>query len=215
MESVEASGKNVAEAIAAALAQLGLNREDVDVEILNPGRSGLLGLGAEEARVRITARTAPPPSPEAVAALAQEVLQQLLQQMGIEARIEARFSPDEPSGRVDLDIYSDDPGILIGRRGNTLSSLQFMVSLISSRRLKSRVSISVDVEGYRQRRAEALKGLAIRMMERVKATGQPVTLEPMPPAERRLIHLALREHPEVVAQSVGEGESRKIVISPR
>jgi spoIIIJ-associated protein len=218
MQSAEASGKSVDEAIAAALAQLGVSKEEVDVEILSEGRSGLLGLGAEEATVRVTTKLTPPQtdvSDGEVIDLAQSVLENLLQQMNVNAEVQAESEPADPMPRINLDIYGDDLGILIGRRGNTLSSLQFMVNLIVGRQLKSRVSITVDVEGYRQRRAESLKGLALRMTERVQATGQAVSLEPMPPAERRLIHIALRDHPDVVAESVGEGENRKVVISPR
>ena len=111
-----------------------------------------------------------------------------------------------------LDIKGEDLGILIGRRGETLSALQYLVNLIVSRRLKGRVGVVVDVEGYRQRRYESLRLLARRLGEQVKTTGRAVTLEPMPANERRIIHLELKDDPDLTTESMGQGEERKIVI---
>ncbi len=116
---------------------------------------------------------------------------------------------------VAFDISGEDAGLLIGRRGDTLSSLQFLVNFMLSRKLKTRVMVNIDVEGYRERRTEVLKGLAVRMAERVKASGRPITLEPMPARERRIVHMTLAENTDVTTQSVGEGEGRKVVIVPR
>ncbi|UCG83105.1 MAG: single-stranded DNA-binding protein, partial [Dehalococcoidia bacterium] len=99
-----------------------------------------------------------------------------------------------------------------GRRGETLSSLQYLVNLITSRHFKSRVGVVVDVEGYRQRRYESLRFLARRLADQVKNTGRSVTLEPMSAGERRVIHLELRDNPHVTTQSIGQGESRKVAI---
>jgi spoIIIJ-associated protein len=114
-----------------------------------------------------------------------------------------------------LDVSGDDLGLLIGRRGQTLASLQYLVNLIVSRKLQSRASFGVDVEGYRRRREDSLKGLALRMADRVKTTGQSVTLEPMPANERRIVHLTLAGDPKVITVSIGEGEGRKVAITPR
>lgn len=116
---------------------------------------------------------------------------------------------------VSFDISGEDAGLLIGRRGETLSSLQFLVNFMLSRKLRTKVIVNLDVEGYRERRMEVLKGLAGRMAERVKASGRPITLEPMPARERRIVHMTLAEHPDVTTQSVGDGEGRKVVIVPR
>ena len=147
------------------------------------------------------------------------VLQKLLDLMGIEGSIVPRAEPvvgvDEGTAPVVLDIEGDDLGILIGRRGQTLSCLQYIVRLIVGHQLNIWVPVIIDVEGYKQRRYEALQALALHMAEQVKARGTPFTLEPMSPFERRIIHLALAENPNVTTQSVGEGEARKVVIIPK
>jgi spoIIIJ-associated protein len=150
---------------------------------------------------------------------AAQTLSDLLRLMSINATVTVR-APETPGDGVGLvkavlDVHGDDLGILIGRRGDTLSSLQYMVNLIVSHELKTRTIIGIDVEGYRRRREQALTSLALRMAERVKQTRQPVMLEPMPPNERRIVHLALADDPLVATNSVGEGESRKVGIALR
>jgi spoIIIJ-associated protein len=150
----------------------------------------------------------------------RSVLETLLTAMGITASViileqpSAGGSEEEPSP-VTFDIRGDDLGILIGRHGQTLSCLQYIVRLIVSQQTKAWVPIIIDVEGYKQRRYEALRALAWRMAEQVEANGMPFTLEPMPAYERRIIHLALAEHPAVTTESIGEGEARKVVILPK
>ncbi len=226
MEGVEESGKTVDEAIGKALEKLGLDETEVEIEILSMGRSGILGIGADRARVLVrpkggVAAPAPgaAPSTGEDTDTAVEILERLLGLMNVDASIRVR-APETPGDglglvRAVLDVSGEDLGILIGRRGDTLSSLQFLVNLIVSRRLKARTAFGIDVEGYRRRREESLKGLALRMADRVKSTGQSITLEPMPPNERRIVHLALAKDPNVITVSIGEGESRKVAITPR
>jgi spoIIIJ-associated protein len=114
-----------------------------------------------------------------------------------------------------LDVSGEDLGLLIGRRGDTLAALQYILNLMIRRRLHSRLTFGIDVEGYRRRREATLNGLARRMADRVRATGQSLTLEPMPPAERRIVHLALADDPDVLTISMGEGDARKVAITPR
>jgi len=211
MEEVEASGKTVDDAIASALEQLQLDRSQVEVEILSAGRTGLFGLGGENARVMVR-----PISTEQVGLesptikMAVEFLQRLLELMSIDAEVTARLpeTPGDGVGRA-----GEDLGILIGRRGSTLASLQYTVNHMVSRQLKSKALVSVDVEGYRRRREENLKGLTLRLAEKVKATGRTITLEPMPANERRIVHLALADDPQVSSFSLGDGESRKVAIA--
>jgi spoIIIJ-associated protein len=118
-------------------------------------------------------------------------------------------------GTLVLEVIGEELGLLIGRRGETLTSLQFVLNLILAKRLKKWSRVVVDVEGYRSRREATLSGLAKRMAYRVQQTGQAVALEAMPAGERRIIHLALADHPHVSTGSVGEGDHRKVVISPR
>jgi spoIIIJ-associated protein len=132
--------------------------------------------------------------------------------MGMPANVSLAAKGSGDDETISLDIVGEDLGILIGRRGETLSSLQYVVNLIASRHFKTRVRVVVDVEGYRQRRHESLRSLARRFADQVKSTGRSVTLEPMPASERRIIHLELRDNPHVTTQSIGEGESRKVAI---
>ncbi len=151
--------------------------------------------------------------------MAADSLNQLLDLMEIDAEVALRApeTPGDGLGRASavLDVAGDDLGLLIGRRGVTLAALQYMINLMVSRKMGSRVLISVDVEHYRRRREDSLLGLARRMADRVRQTGRSVTLEPMPAAERRIIHLSLSDDDSVTTGSVGEGDRRKVVIYPR
>jgi len=140
----------------------------------------------------------------------REVLETLLPMMGVTASVV--WVDTDP---ITLNVKGDDLGILIGRRGQTLTSLQYIVRLIVSHRTNAWSPIVVDVEGYKERRHQALQALAHRMAERVKTKRMPFGLEPMPAYERRIIHLTLANHPDVTTQSVGEGEARKVVILPK
>jgi spoIIIJ-associated protein len=179
--------------------------------------------GPEPAASTPTTGTAPPaeesdlepgsPAPEQVG---REILTDLLQHMGIRATVESRLGDElaeegEPPPAV-LNILGDDLGILIGRRGETLRALQYLVRLMVSHRLKHWTNLVVDVEHYRVRRRRALDALANRVADDVVRSGRSQALEPMPAYERRLVHISLRNHPQVATQSVGEGEKRKVTI---
>jgi spoIIIJ-associated protein len=268
--SIEASGPDVESAITKGIADLGVSRDDVIVEVLEEPTRRLLGLGAKLARVRLTIIRAPatpaitpapsapsakstkPQSPAAPARagaptaarkrdfdeedwssdeeaasdqaeLAQdatvgaETLRELLRYLEVEAKVVARpahSESDEPQHWT-LEIQGRDLGALIGRRGETLAALQYITRLIASRDLERRANIVIDVEGYKSRREMMLRRLAKRMAEQAVQRGRTVSLEPMPPYERRIIHLALRDHPNVTTESVGEGDHRKVTIIPR
>jgi len=177
-------------------------------------------LGAEEARIRVEPLVLTPEKESDIADAAKGILETLLAKMGVAASVMPRAKPivegeEGDTALIAFDIKGDDLGILIGRRGQTLSCLQFIVRLIVGQQTKAWVPIIIDVEGYKQRRYEALRALAGHMAEQVKAGQAPFTLEPMPAYERRIIHLALADHPDVTTQSTGEGEARKVVILPR
>jgi spoIIIJ-associated protein len=227
MESVEISAKTVEEAIEAALSELGLDRSEVEIEVLKEGKVGLFGLGGEEARVRVTpvakpaiepgdvgAMAKPAIEPGDVAAMAKDAVEKLLFLMKVPATVQLREEDEAPFSAT-LDIEGEELGLLIGRRGQTLTTLQYIVNLIVSRKLKSGVRINLDVASYKQRRQEELHNLALRIAELVKSTRRAITLEPMSPSERRVVHLALRDDPEVITQSVGEEENRKVIVSLR
>jgi len=147
------------------------------------------------------------------------VLTNILRMMGINGRVEVLRNVEVPG--VDsvpfvLDIQGDeDLGALIGRRGETLAALQYLTRLIVGHKTKVWSDFAVDVQQYKVRRGQALQNLAARMAERVEESGRAVALEAMPAAERRIIHLALRDHPKVTTQSIGEGENRKVMILPK
>ena len=152
-----------------------------------------------------------------IAEVAKSILERLLAEMGVVASVmlQAKASIEGEEGAtapIALDIEGDDLGILIGWRGQTLSYLQHIVRLIVAHQTQAWVSIIIDVEGYKQRRYEALQSLAWRLAEQVKVRGVPFSLEPMSAYERRIIHLSLADHPDVTTQSIGEGEARKVVI---
>jgi spoIIIJ-associated protein len=153
-----------------------------------------------------------------MAALAVELLRETVRLMGYEAEVVATW--EEPDADNDdryllLNLHGRDLGALIGRRGETLGNLQYLLRLMVNQRLHQWKNIVVDVEQYRQHRAEHLMQLALRSADQVATSGRPLALEPMPPNERRIVHLALRDHPSVFTESSGEGERRKIQILPR
>lgn len=214
MENLEFSGKTVEEAIQRALEQLGVSREEAEVTVVKEGKAGILGLGSEPAVVRVTPLKLITPGD--ATEVAKNVLEKLLGLMGVEGSVTPQAEAvggGAPS--VTLNITGDDLGILIGRRGQTLSSLQYLVRLIVSHQTESRESIVIDIEGYKQRRYQALEDFARQMAEQVKARGKPYAFEPMSSFERRIIHITLAGHPEVTTESVGEGEARKVVILPK
>ena len=217
MKELEISAKTVEEATRIALEQLGVTRDEVDIIIIKKGKSGVLGVGAEDARIKVIMPDDEDIRPEYsnnTEQTASLVLGDLLKAMGIKADVTVNKATD-PNDPVTLNIEGDDLGVLIGRRGQALSSLQYLVRLIVSERIKQWVAINVDVDWYKKRHYEALKKLALRLAEQVGRKKRPITMEPMPPDERRIIHITLANHPEVATQSTGEGDERRVVIQTR
>jgi spoIIIJ-associated protein len=218
-KSIEVSAPTVEEAIAKGLAELGKAEDEVEIKVLRPGSRGLFGIGAKDALVRLSfaePEEEAPPVKENVEQIAKETLQELLTKMGVKARVSIRpdeeMPQDEDAPPFILDVTGDDLGVLIGRRGQTLQALQYITRLIVSREVQRWVNLVVDVEKYKLRREKSLRQLAQRMAERVSFSRQSVALEPMPPHERRIIHLTLRDHPIVTTKSVGKGDQRKVTI---
>jgi len=209
MKEVEVTAKTVQEAIQAALEQLGVDEEQVEVTVLREGKSGVLGLGVEEAKIKV--KLLAQPQEDDVVKVAREVSETLIESMGLAAEVTVTQA-SEGNLPVTLDIEGDDLGILIGRRGQTLASLQYIIRLIVAEKLKMWVPISVDIAGYKKRRYESLRSLALRLAEQVKTSRRLITLEPMPADERRIIHLTLADNLDVVTESMGEGEARKVAI---
>lgn len=235
MESLEVSARTVNEAIEKALVRLGKNRDEVDISVLSEGSRGILGIGSEDARILVSPRepapVAAPTEQAAVAAppdvttsrdvpeIARDVVENLLAGMRVTADVMVQDVPNEATEQgfsVALDIEgAEDVGILIGRRGETLSAIQFLTTLIVAKKVGKWSKVLVDVEGYRSRREVSLRNLATRVASRVQETRQPMALEAMPPNERRVIHLALQNHPSVTTASTGEGDQRRVVVTPK
>ena len=229
MNSAEGAGRTVEEAIRNALRTLGAKRDDVDLMVLDEGSRGVLGLGSREARVRVTLlsameageaeETAAAPAPEAArpaaaddpAGVARRVTASLVDAMGIGASVTAREDLDG----VQVTVTGPQLASLIGRHGQTLEALDLLVNLMTTRQLGRRVQVSVDAERYRERRRETLQALTRRVVGRVRRSGEPVPLDPMPASERRFIHTMLADDPQVTTYSEGEGADRHIVIAPR
>jgi spoIIIJ-associated protein len=279
-QSYEFAAKSVEDAVNDGLGQLGLSREQIDVEVLEEGSRGILGIGATDALVRITPRTEPegdevqigdsPAASEATDSepeealgeladndsapaetdsrssdedaawqeqanevqveaaqptdgdaeledLAYDLLSQMLQKLDIEAEIELTWLDDQEDSDppLNLNVVGEDLGLLIGRNGETLASIQYLIRLMVNQELHRWKNIVIDVDGYKQRRAEQLSQLANRLAEQVVSSGRPTSLEPMPANERRLVHIALRNHEHVYTASIGEDSRRKVQILPK
>jgi spoIIIJ-associated protein len=222
MESFEISGKSVEEAVQKAAKKLGADRDQIQYTVLKEGKSGILGFGSEEARILVEPIEAPEPESQPeddTAKLARDIINNLLKHMGFKA--EASLTDplvSEENGTTTTITFNiagdDDIGILIGRHGQTISGMQYLVRVILAKKVANPPSVIVDVDGYKQRRYDALRATAKRLAEQVKMKKTPFTLEPMPAFERRIIHLTLANDPNVTTQSVGEGDARKVVIMP-
>lgn len=221
MKEVEKSAKTVEEAIQLALEELGTSREEVEVDVLSEGRSGILGVGAEEARVIVRPKTAAEPAQsDDITGTVRDILEAILSRMGVVASVEHRpeaivQESERDTPPIIFDIEGEELGLLIGRRGQTLACLQYVIRLIIAHQIEAPPLVVIDVNGYKQRRYQTLQTLAEHMAETVAASGEPFTMEPMPAYERRIIHIALVNHPQVTSESTGFGEARKVVIRPK
>jgi spoIIIJ-associated protein len=167
--------------------------------------------------LRSDAESQPQPEHDALLDRTESVVSKLLHLLNLQAQVSAHYSSTERDGRhnIHVDIRGNDLSILIGRRSETLSAFQYIASLIVGKEEQEFVQLTVDVEGYRDRREKQLVQMAMRMADQVTKSGRRQTLEPMPSAERRIIHIALREHPAVKTESTGEEPYRKVMILPK
>jgi spoIIIJ-associated protein len=243
--SVEIQAISVEEAVRLALEQLGRQREEVEIEVLaEPTSDGsneeealvrvtVRGQASQPSRqVGAPRRAGGPPrrsdvassvvtqviEPDETTDAAIAVATELLTAMGFQVRVVPQaVSDDEDDGppTIGVNVLGNDLGMLIGRRGEHLAQLQYLVNLLVNRRIGHWTRVSVDIEGYKRRREESLIGLAERVARQVARSGRPIQLEPMPANERRIVHLALRNDPEVMTESSGEGDMRRVAIQPR
>lgn len=209
-KTLERTGRTVDEAIELAILELGVGRDEVEVDVLSQGRTGILGIGSEPARVRVSVIT----GSAAGASAALRVVTDLIEALGVDATPTIRSSGSGPEDPTVIDIQGEDAGLIIGRRGETLRALQYVVNIVRGRQDEEPTPVVVDVEQYRGRREKQLGALASRMAERAISGGRPVALEPMSAADRRVIHMALADDKGVTTESSGEGAQRHIVITP-
>lgn len=206
-EVVEKTGRTVEEACEAALTELGLPKESVTCEVLEEPSKGFLGIiGSKLARVRVSVNELTPLEK------AQDFLKKIFAAMNLELQLEC----EEKEDVYVLNLIGDDLGILIGKHGQTLDSLQYLTNLAANRGLsENRIHIIIDVENYRSRREDTLCRLALRLADKVRHTGEKIMLEPMNRHERKIIHMALQDNHRVTTYSAGEEPYRKVVIEPR
>ena len=275
-QSYEYTAKTVEAAVDEGLRDMGVSRDQIEIEVVQEGSRGILGIGATDAVVSLSRKASSAPTkvqPQEATALpaaagvdavaepeesadadgaspaaeisptadeepssiqaddslseidededdaelediAFDLLSQMLQHLDIEAEIELSWLEDEEDGDrpLNLNVVGDDLGILIGRNGETLASIQYLIRLMVNQELHSWKNIVIDIDSYKQRRAEQLDQMAQRLAEQVVASGRPASLEPMPASERRLVHMALRNHQQVYTASTGEDQRRKVQI---
>ena len=204
------TAKTVEEAIELAMLEFGVGRDEIVVDVISRGRAGILGIGSEPAKVRVSLIT----SDEANASAGLAVVGHFLRAMSVEATPTIRSSGTGPDDPAVIDIQGEDAGLVIGRRGETLRALQFLVNLVLTRQEDNPAYVVVDVEQYRERRHRQIRTLAERMAQRAISEGRPVTLDPMSPADRRLVHVSLADNNAVTTESSGEGSQRRVTISP-
>lgn len=206
LNQIEKTAKNIDDAILAALEELGVSRDKVDVEILEEGSKGILGIfGGKDARVRVTLKQS-----DAVS-LAKDFLSKVFADMGLEVSLDIKLEDND----LTINLIGDDMGIIIGKRGETLDSLQYLTSLVVNKSEGSYIKVTLDTENYRTKRQEALRALASRIADKVARTGRRHIFEPMNPYERRVLHATLQSHEEVTTYSIGEDPNRKVVVSPK
>lgn len=203
MKILEKQGKSVEGAIEQALTELNASRDEVEVEVLEEGNRGILGFLSKSARVRVTLK----PRPEEVG---MKFLKNVISKFDVDVKINGSFEKNI----LNIEMECDDAGIIIGKHGSTLDALQYLTSLVVNRNSEDFIRVMLDAENYREKREKTLERLAKRVARKAMDNRKSVSLEPMNPNERRIIHTALQQDSRVMTKSVGEEPNRRVVISP-
>jgi spoIIIJ-associated protein len=231
METYEFEGKTTEEAIQNAARELNLPVEELNIDVIEPGSAGIFGLvGGRKAKIKVTLKTSSEPEEkeeeeeeeqeletreeepqEGDVDFARRTLEEILALIPLEATVVA----SRGEGRITLRVQGDRSGLLIGRKGTTLDALQFLVNKIASKALDKKIDVVIDSENYRRRKEDSLTQLALEMGDKAKRIKKPVTTNPMNPYDRRLIHLALKDDPQLETRSRGEGLLKRVVIIPK
>lgn len=203
-EWIEVTAKNVNEALTEALIKLETTSDNVEYEVLEKESNGILGLFSKPAKIRVRSK-------KTIEGVATNFLSKVFKSMDLEVKIKIDYNKEE--GYINIDLSGDDMGVLIGKRGQTLDSLQYLVSLVINKESDSYLKVKVDTENYRERRKATLENLAKNIAYKVKRTKHAVSLEPMNPFERRIIHSALQNDKYVETHSEGEEPYRRVVVT--
>lgn len=201
MKETVKKGKTVDDAVEAALAELGVGKDDVEITVLTEGNKGLFGLGRKEVKVTVIEKS----SEE----IARDFLNTVLEGIGLEASVD--ISTDEE--RMNIEISGESMGVIIGRRGETLSALQYLTSLVVNRKTEGYTKISIDTENYKKKREESLIKLANKTAEKVIKYRRNITLDPMNPYERRIVHSSLQGNDKISTFSTGDEPMRRVVVA--
>ena len=204
MDFIEVTAKTVDDAITEALIKLGTTSDQIEYEVIEKGSAGFLGIARKDAVIKVRKKYS-------VEDDTREFLNKVFQAMKLE--VEINIEKDEEAGTINVDLKGDDMGVLIGKRGQTLDSLQYLTNLAVNRRAENYVKVKIDTEDYRKRRKETLENLAKNIAYKVKRTKRPVSLEPMNPFERRVIHSTLQNDKFVTTHSEGEEPYRHVVVT--
>ena len=206
MDFIEISAKTVNDALTEALIQLGVTSDEIEYEVVDKGSSGFLGIGSKNAIIKVRKKFS-------VEDMVREFLNDVFKAMNMVVEILVKV--DEENKLIDVELKGDEMGILIGKRGQTLDSLQYLTNLAINKNSEEYYKVKVDTEDYRKRRKETLENLAKNIAYKVKRTKRPVSLEPMNPFERRVIHSALQNDKYVTTHSEGEEPYRHVVVTLR
>jgi len=204
MDFTEFSAKTVEEAVTEACLSFGVTSEDIEYEVVEKGSNGFLGIGSKDAVIKARKK-------DSVEAELKRFLADVFAAMDLEVTITININEDDKS--IDVDLAGDEMGVLIGKRGQTLDSLQYLANLAINKKRPDRYKVKIDTENYRERRKETLENLAKNISYKVKRTKRPVDLEPMNPYERRIIHSVLQNDKYVTTHSEGEEPYRHIVVT--
>ena len=203
MEFIEVSAKTVSDAITEACQKLTVTSDKLEYEVVDEGSAGFLGIGSKPAVIKARVKSS-------VEDTAKDFLKDVFEAMDLTVVVDVKY--DEADNYMEIDLSGDEMGVLIGKRGQTLDSLQYLVSLVVNKNVENYIRVKVDTENYRQRRKETLENLAKNISYKVKRTKRPVSLEPMNPYERRIIHSALQNDKYVTTHSEGDEPFRHVVV---
>ena len=207
MEYIEVSAKTVSDAITEACQKLSVTSDMLDYEVIEEGSAGFLGIGSKPAVIKAGVKV----TELSVEDTAKTFLRDVFEAMKLEVVVNIKY--DEAERNMDIDLSGDDMGVLIGKRGQTLDSLQYLVSLVVNKDAENYIRVKVDTENYREIRKETLENLAKNIAYKVKRTKKSVSLEPMNPYERRIIHSALQNDKYVSTHSEGEEPFRRVIVT--